>query len=85
MFKIATVSPAPSILEPLFPQQHPERSPVVPAVTSLSGALLLPQLSSPKDGGAILSGQDHPPTHLVGRGTWAGRARERPGSLLRVV
>lgn len=42
----------------VFPLQHPEKSPLVPAVTSLSSALLLPQLSSPKDGGAFPSGQD---------------------------
>ena len=42
----------------VFPLQHPEKSSLVPAVTSLSSALLLPQLSSPKDGGAFPSGQD---------------------------
>lgn len=48
--------------------QHAERSPLVPAVTSLSGALLLPQLSSAKDGGAIPSGRTPPP-----RAGWEGR------------
>ena len=59
----------------VFPLQHPEKSSLVPAVTSLSSALLLPQLSSPKDGGAFPSGQD--PL----RAGWGGGApgRAEPG------